>query len=158
MPRGGQVEVQRLDLATVVAAGKELHSFPPRHQWDLHLKKAHVLVNNTHFWVLSRWQWFQHSVQGNCWQQQLVYLSFLLWNSSDPKNFSHYAFIMNNKVLLCLYSNIPLPLFPSHSYSHNDLSWALVWPCAQSLCSASWPPPPLSWGYLWAVITERMSK
>ena len=112
MPRGGQVEVQRLDLATVVAAGKELHSFPPRHQWDLHLKKAHVLVNNTHFWVLSRWQRFQHSVQGNCWQQQLVYLSFLLWNSSDPKNFLYYAFIINNKVLLCLYSNVPLPPFP----------------------------------------------
>ena len=32
----------------------------------------------------------------------LKYLSFLLWNSSDPKDkFSFYAFIMNNKVLLC---------------------------------------------------------
>ena len=34
----------------------------------------------------------------------LKYLSFLLWNSSDPKDkFSFYAFIMNNKVLLYLY-------------------------------------------------------
>ena len=34
----------------------------------------------------------------------LKYLSFLLWNSSDPKDkFSFYAFIMNNKVLLHLY-------------------------------------------------------
>ena len=33
-----------------------------------------------------------------------VYLSFLLCNSSDPKDkFSFYAFIMNNKVLLYLY-------------------------------------------------------
>ena len=35
----------------------------------------------------------------------LNYLSFLVWNSSDPKDkFSFYAFIMNNKVLLYLYS------------------------------------------------------
>ena len=33
-----------------------------------------------------------------------VYLSFLLWHSSDPKEKnSFYAFIMNNKVLLYLY-------------------------------------------------------
>ena len=33
-----------------------------------------------------------------------VYMSFLLWNLSDPKGtFSFYAFIMNNKVLLYLY-------------------------------------------------------
>ena len=35
-----------------------------------------------------------------CWT---VYMSFLLWNSSDPKDrFLFYVFIMNNNVLLCL--------------------------------------------------------
>ena len=33
-----------------------------------------------------------------------VYLSFLVWISSDPKDkYLFYAFIMNNKIIFCLY-------------------------------------------------------
>ena len=36
-----------------------------------------------------------------------VYLSFLLWNSSDPEDrFLFYAFIMNNNVLLCVFDQL----------------------------------------------------